>query len=560
MPTYYVSVSGIDSADRDGLSWETAWSTLDYASRHVPEGSHTIQLGEGLFVETQTAWLRSGMTIAGINRNGENKTQIIASRDWPKSESAHRGNFPVEEYLISAQNIEDVTIRDISLASYPEHRIAGALFAKQVKHLDIFNVEVNDFRWAGFNIERAAGLSIHNNNLTNASLEKHNVFGGLIRTRWIKHSEIYNNAFRSTIKGGYGYEGAGHENVRLHHNVFDIKGGFSIEIAHENEFGVEIDNNIINRTISVPKSGQGQNPNNRGYEYSIWIHHNYLADSYTIEGPRNHLRISHNYANLQRTGGRFYTHHGGRNNGPIWIERNVVENVDRALVWMNRGLAENIFVYNNTVCLADAGNRASAVLGAPNENRLNNWVFKNNIVIAPENQPRRLFNRGISNKVIATDNVVVNLIDPPPDNHINVNPGLAFTGERPWPFYIASSSKSYVIDRGINVNLPYSGEAPDIGAYEFTDSNVIENRDATIGLGQLEDDLLIGNNILANECVIPDLMSRDLAGSLNTFLNSLGGVPQISSTHIMLLSGFVLLLTYLLLAWARNLLQLNKKY
>ncbi len=64
MSSYYVSTNGTDSAERDGLSWETAWRLLSYASDRVPAGDHIIQMGSGKFVASQTAYPDDGVTIA----------------------------------------------------------------------------------------------------------------------------------------------------------------------------------------------------------------------------------------------------------------------------------------------------------------------------------------------------------------------------------------------------------------------------------------------------------------------------------------------------------------
>jgi hypothetical protein len=273
----------------------------------------------------------------------------------------------------------------------------------------------------------------------------------------------------STIGGGYGYKGGGHVGVRIHHNYVDVSGGFAIESAHENEFGVEIDHNYLTRCISIPKSGQGADPDSRGYEYSFWIHDNYLTDSYTVEGPRNHLRLSHNYIHVERPNGRIYTHHGGINHGPVWIHHNVIENVDRALVWMNNGLAENIYIYNNTIFCADAGRRTGALLGAYSGDRLGNWVFKNNVVIAAWSQSRKLFpdQRGVPEKINATHNLCINVTGVPEGNYADVDPGLRREGDKPWHFYLPAGEGSPVVDRGEDVGFPSKGKAPDIGAFEL---------------------------------------------------------------------------------------------
>ncbi|MGP1383528.1 MAG: Ig-like domain-containing protein [Thainema sp.] len=476
MTTYYVSVTGIDAPDRDGLSWETAWNSLAYASDRVSAGNHTIQLGSGTFIATETARPQSGITIAGMRRDGETRTEILATSDWSLSSDPRDGTVALNEYLITLQNVQDITIRDLTLASHPEQRITGGVYGAAVDNVAVERTAIKDFRWAGLQFELSENLNIRNNYIENASTEKFGYTNGLISTRYIKNSEISHNTIISTVERGYGYKGAGHENVRIVNNIFNLERGFAIESAHDNEFGVEIAYNFANQTISIPKGGQGADPANRGYEYSFWIHHNLLTDSYTFEGPRNHLRISHNYVRTDSTGGNFYTHHGGINNGPIWIHKNVIENVDRGLIWMNQGLAENIYVYHNTVTLADAGDRAGAILTAPNREglgeSLNNWVAHNNIFIAPESQPRALFpDNGVGSKITATNNIFLNVTDIPEGNYVDADPGFLNTGDRPWPFYTPSTLESLMVDSGIDVGLPFSGSAPDIGAYELGDDS-----------------------------------------------------------------------------------------
>ena len=441
----------------------------------APQGNHTIQLGSGKFVATETARPKSSVTIAGMGHSGKNKTQIVAATDWELSANPEKSDRPLGEYLIAFRDASDITIRNLVLSSQPEHRITGALYGVGSKNITLHDLTVKDFRWAGLNFKQSEGLNIYNNRIENASTEKFQFHNGLIRTRFIKDSEIHHNTITSTVSGGYGYKGGGHEDVRIHDNSFNIDRGFAIESAHENEIGVEIAHNTINRTISIPKGGQGENPNDKGYEYSFWIHDNLLTDSATIEGPRNHLRISNNYIRIEKKGGNVYSQHGGNNNGPIWIHNNVIENVDRGLVWVNNGVAKNIYVYNNTVTLANAGDRAGAILSAPNRssrgNNISNWVAKNNVFIAPASQPRKLFREnGADRDITATDNVMVNITNFPSGNYVDVNPGFLGEGDRPWPFYAPADANSPLVNRGTDAGLPFSGSAPDIGAYELDQS------------------------------------------------------------------------------------------
>ncbi|MGD1897660.1 MAG: right-handed parallel beta-helix repeat-containing protein [Phormidesmis sp.] len=466
MTTYYVSTNGVDSPGRDGLSWETAWQSLSFASEQVPAGNHVIQLGPGEFIATETARPQSGIQIVGSKGPAE-ETSIIASDSWPLSSDPRDQNSVANEYLLDLQDVQNISVQKLTLSSSQQHPITGAIRVAGSQNVQLHDLSVKHFRWSGLHLEHSEQLEIYNNHIENASLEKFRFQNGLIRTQFIKHAQIHHNTIVSTEENGYGYIGGGHENVRIHHNTFSLAKGFAIESAHENEFGVEIDHNTANQTISIPKGRQGADPNRRGYDYTFWIHHNFLTDSYTVEGPRNHLRISHNYVRIDQPNGRVYTHHGGNNQGPVWMHHNVIENVDRAVIWMNRGLAENIYVFNNTIFLANSP-RAGAVLGGSRPERINNWIVTNNIIVAPETQPRKLFrDDSVGAKITANNNLMVNLTNVPQGNITDLDPELSQQGDKPFPFYAPQSNESTVVDRGMDVGFPFTGEAPDIGAYEL---------------------------------------------------------------------------------------------
>ena len=437
--TFHVATNGCDDATYDGRTVARAWASLAFACERVPEGAHTILVGSGEFIATQTAKPKSGVLIVGSGSNGDKASRIVAAKDWPLANKL-QDMGPPEEYLIALVKAKGVTVHDLLLCSIPEHRITGAVYCHGSQGVRLERLVVRDFRWNGLALEYADKLIVRHCLIQNASTEKLQHNGGLIRTHWIKDSEIGHNRLVSTIGKGYGYKASGHENVRLHHNHIDVAGEFAIESAHENEFGVEIDHNYLNRCISVPKGGQGADPKQRGCDYSFWIHHNLMTDSYAVEGPRNHLRLDHNYIRCEKPNGRIFTHHGGINHGPVWIDHNIIENADRAFIWMNQGLAENIHAFNNTIVFANAGDRAGSVLGAGSGERLNGWLVKSNIFIAPVSQPRRLMTaeRGVSQEITATDNICVNITDAPPGNHIGVTPVLNMNGAKPLPFYAPS--------------------------------------------------------------------------------------------------------------------------
>ncbi|QDU10595.1 right-handed parallel beta-helix repeat-containing protein [Gimesia aquarii] len=469
---YHVQMNGRDDPARDGKTWETAWASLAFACEQTPADGqpHQIVIRTGTYHVTRTAFPKSNTTIVGEGARGKKGSHLIASNTWKLSEEFKPDQPPAQEHVIAFRDKENIAIRKLSISSNPEHRITGGIWATASKGLKIEQVAFKDFRWNGIYLNVCQEIDLGHCQFEDCSTNKMRHWGGHIRSRYLTNANIHHNRIKGRTGGGYGYKAGGHTNARIHHNFIDIKGGFGIESAHENEYGVEIDHNWINQCISIPKGGQAADPNTREFEYSFWIHHNFLSHSYTIEGPRNHLIFEHNYVNTSSPNGRVYTHHGGINHGPVTIRYNVIENVDRALIWMNNGLAENIFVYNNSIFCADAGNRTGTLLGVSKPERLNNWVFKNNLVIAAWSQPRRIVwkeHAEILAKMDVKHNLFVNCLAVPQGNLENEDPGLIREGQKPSPFWTSKDAESFVVDRGVNVGLPFEGEKPDIGAFEF---------------------------------------------------------------------------------------------
>lgn len=465
---FYIFKDGKDSADRDGKSIESAWASLEFAVKNLPDEANVINIGSGEFVIKKSVVLKSNLKIKGSGTKGDKATVLLASDKWPLKPQFHKRN-PPNEYLMSFEKCKGLEITNLSMRSNPKHRITGAVFCKRSEQIEIHNVHVEDFRWGGIHLELVKKAKVYNSTLHNCSVEKSSWWGGNIRSRYLSESEIYNNVITSDTGGGYGYKASGHTGVKVHHNYIKMVNGFSIESAHEHEYGLEIHNNYLVGCISVPKPNQSDNPKKRGFDYTVWIHSNYLEDSYTIEGPRNYMRVNNNYINITMKNGRCYTHHGGINNGPIWIHNNIIKNVDRSVVWMNNGLAENIHFYNNTVFTAVAGERAGALFGAYEAKRLNNWTVTNNIFIAPDEEPRSLMaqGRGVPSKIKAVNNICVNIKDVPSGNITDVSPEFLGKGSQPWEYYSPSSESSNLVDKGVDTGLPFEGKSIDIGAVEF---------------------------------------------------------------------------------------------
>ncbi len=464
---YHIETSGVDDPGRDGKSPQTAWKSLAYACERATPGD-TLRLGVGEFVESRPCILSDGLAIIGKDSS---LTRVKGSGNWALEGSPREVDKTRNSYIIVGSGKKNVTIGRIGFSSADTtHRLHGAIWYKSGDGLEISGCDFTEFFWNGVALLQTRNINLHHNRFFNAGNEKDQWTGGAILTKWISDSRIHHNTVTQTKGFSYGYkaQSAGHRNVKIHNNVFSGQ-YFSIESAHDQEYGLEIYENVLGGCVSVPKHEGGPTKLPEGFEYSVRIHHNLMHDSYGIEGPRNHMRIDSNYVFITKTGGRFYTQHQSSvSMGPVWIHHNVIVNVDRGLVWAHdAGKADNFHIHNNTVYLANAGDRTEAILAIPN--RAKNWKFHNNIIVAAEDKPRRLFNVAAKGDTVATatHNVFVNVTGVPGGNWSDIEAGLMQGGNKPFPFYSVKDKSSFVVDKGLDLGMPFIGSAPDIGAYEF---------------------------------------------------------------------------------------------
>ena len=486
--TYYVSTTGQDVSSRDGLSPGAAWKSIAYAFQQVPAGNHTIQLGAGTFVLSQAAPLKSGWTLNGQGHTGSNTTTLVnASTFGPNGAicfplSQEKQDYPLENYLLGGNGLENVTISNLVLTSRADQPLDGAIMMKYARNLELFNLSVREFRWNGIYLREGKQVRIHHSSFEDASYTRLcNTWGGAVRTRYMNDFELDHCAFRTTKGGAYGYKASGHENARIHDNIFHNNTSlgpndsrpFDLESAHEFEWGLEIYNNTFNGMVSVPRAGGQAHPSDRGdYTYTVRIHDNVFYGSGGVEGPRNYLEIDHNYfANKWGNSGRVYEIHGGQNAGPTTIHHNVAE-CSMGFVFKKNELNENISIFNNTVYLVNSTRHNFPTSFLEVSGPVSNWQVKNNVIFTQDSPNSGIsFSRGPlpSTGMSLSHNVAWN-VPGTPAGVTSTDPGLALGGQKPAAYYAPSGAGSYVVDRGTNVGFPYRGSAPDLGAYEYESS------------------------------------------------------------------------------------------
>ena len=180
--TYYVETNGQDSKERNGKSKENAWASLAFACEQISEGDHTILIGSGTFTVTKTAYLKSGFKIKGSGKDGDNATILTASTKWKMVKDTQKKD-PIDEYMIAIHNKQHISVSDLSLRSDAKHRLTGGLRCKGGKKINLFNLDVREFKWAGLNMEHSSNLKVYDNVIHNASTDKSRWWNGLMKTR-----------------------------------------------------------------------------------------------------------------------------------------------------------------------------------------------------------------------------------------------------------------------------------------------------------------------------------------------------------------------------------------
>lgn len=482
---YHVSPTGNDDSG-DGSSTKP-WRTLAAAASKVRANEgHIIRLAAGTFNETRTANIPTGVTVEGM---GKDKTIIKSSLSgWLinlSSSSFVNGNQSLRNFRIDGngrqldhgilvarrhnvkihdlhiQGIEDVGIQvqgqGSNLTSPPTQWVNNI----EIHGVTLINTS-KDFperkhSSGAIMLGHVANASIHDN-----IIRENQGYGiKFLNDGWIKRSRIYNNDIQvPTVDASWtcdiaielwnitedcevynnkanswfsfvrGNKGAGTRSIHVHDNHISFPSLSStmmgIEIASLSD--VEINNNFIQRG----RFGIGlwkQRPDAPATVANIKIHHNVIADN-----PGGH--------GIMLTG--------------------------------NDSDIKNVQIFNNVI----DSQKSAITMNPPNSKaRINNVHIANNIFL---NSERVLSTMGAGaniTKITMQQNVMhrvgTNLVEwggktgTTMGVNFNRDPQLAIAGAKPYPYYKPASSTSFVVNRGINVGLPFRSAAPTIGAYEY---------------------------------------------------------------------------------------------
>jgi len=365
----------------------------------------TVLVTAGTYILDHSLQPKAGMTIKGM---GESQTKIKGSSSWKPSIEALPQNETPSSYLINlGSNNHDITISDMSLEGPQLH---GAIYGVKCYRLDLYNLHIENFLWSSirtFNLENG---KIHDNTFVNAG-GKVGWVGGALFLSWSVDSEFWNNHILKTDndKKFFGFKGEKGTNCRFHHNTVEVN--FSFEYPFLNDAYVEIDHNYFSGVISIPKYGGGPVPPGG---YTFHIHHNWLTNSYAIEGTRNGAIVDHNLFDfsVNSDGGNLITNFGNppAAEGPTYFFKNLIKNPGRGVIWSGPVYNNFHFFENHVIANRTITPRTDGLFGFNQENDFSTVHIKDNIIECID-IPRPLMRNEASYNANIENNELINISD-----------------------------------------------------------------------------------------------------------------------------------------------------
>ena len=390
------------------------------AVRDGEEGA-TIEVAAGTFVLDAPLEPKARTTIQGA---GIDKTTLTGAAGWkpstktlPDPEMTTRG-FDTRAYLIRLRDkAAGVTVSGMTLRGPQMH---GAVYGFDNADLHLHHLRVRDTLWSGVRTFGMKGAKIHDCEFIDAGGRwergepgvKGGITGGAIFAVWTADSDIGHNRFVRTRAGAgeefYGVKVRQAKRCRVHHNT--IGANFSMEFPFENDEDVEIDHNVCDGTVSIPKHAGGPVPKSGR---TFHVHHNWFRDSYAIEFVRNGVEIDHNLFDFdaKKDHGNLISAFGNAAaKGPARFHNNLVSNPGRGVVWMNEAF-DNLEVRNNhVVARTTATPRLEGLFGFNPKCDFKTVTIRDNLIEC-EGQARPLLRAKESYLAVIENNTLTNVSD-----------------------------------------------------------------------------------------------------------------------------------------------------
>lgn len=469
--TYYVSVTG-DDTKGDG-SKSKPWKTLVNACKKVVAGKgYTIQMGEGTFVQSEICNVPLGVNILGA---GPKKTFLQTSPVYKNSYF-----FRLYSQIKYKDGIKVISPGNQTLSGFKmdgsKRKISGGINIFGRDNVTVTNVALKDFGYTGIVADRSDRFKVSQSTFTNCSGGNDSYCTGNVMVGDTEGSEISNVTIREDT--GYGIKAMSSKSpdnikgLKIHDCDIQVAetgkwaGGkapsFTIELWDCLLENCEIYNNILNNNVSLVGYSKKD-----GTQTIKLDHNNIKPLGYAVELDYSDMEVCNNYID----GGAwpFACWNTGSHHNNVTIHHNVISNYSNELIRYVEG-CDNLKILNNTIYIKESFWPVIKFYGGSGDN----IQVKNNIIynldkptgaelIAKDYDSIKMTGIVVENNFLF--NVTPGRLDVIYKNNFTGDPKLNFKGTVPGTFFRPQKG-SPVIDAGVDLGYPYSGKAPDIGAYE----------------------------------------------------------------------------------------------
>jgi len=510
-----VAMGGSDSGD----CTTSACRTVHYAvSKAVP--GDTVRVAAGTYTFGSQLNL-----LAGIHLVGADSAQTIFK--FPDSMYYDPANYPDSPYefgktliwLEDGANATTQVLKNFQIDGVRQtdgtKQGWGGIYVNNRSKVDIHHLKIRNTYFMGIWLWRINNSSLHDSKFENCAWASPGFQSGAIQVSNLTNTDFYNlTILEGMNKNPYGYgmkAAIPHPsitpqneltNVKLYNSKFTCNpqgvyndGAVPPNIAVEWQLAIlsncEIYGNTFNNNVSLVNNVSP----NEGSIISVWIHDNDFIQPpltagqsyYALELVQNHVEIDHNYFN----GGQYGIYFSNKDGIPAkgWkIHHNIFYHLDAPVdvechLLRAEFSLDSVDFYNNTSSVARNSDFHCFYFYSKDSRSIviSNIKIKNNIFFDSDaTGPSHLLlkwgvdqegNRVILESIEAMNNMLYNVTEQPTYGNVTYynftgDPKFIAMGEVPDP-YLRLQDGSPCRDTGVDVGFPYTGSAPDIGAYEW---------------------------------------------------------------------------------------------
>lgn len=486
--TLYVSPNGSDASGNGTKSnpYKTILHTLD----NLKEGQHnTIYLDSGEFVIKGQVELPVEVDLIG---SGIGKTILKADSSFyfPDPDGGYRNTLIYLLKGVGKQEIAHFTIDGEGKQLFSglgvrvrEKVYVHDLYIKETFHSGISSSAPNNSVFHSIKLENCSwghtgyqhGALYLGSNIKNTDFHDFEIIEGI---------DYPSDAWGYAVKH-MGMGGTELRNVRFFNSSFEVP---PIGLWHDGQapnialeyWGTNLaDCEIFNCRTNANFSLVGSETTPEDYEnFPIRVHRNTFYDckSHAVEAAMDNIEVDQNYFTDSKFTVVCYTPDSNHKNWNIhhniYIDNDMV--ITNASFVRSKGALSDLTFANNTCFIVKSSNVPVFRVESKKSTNIN---IINNIIYKDYNNTNDRIFKTLNNAEIEDFSVKNNLLynyDIPEGEHFESDnnitgemPGLQLSGDKPLP-YFQVTDQSNLIDAGIIMDYPYSGEKNDIGAHELT--------------------------------------------------------------------------------------------